>query len=258
MGFAIRHTRPSEAELARLADGSLPAAKRLELRARVDASPELTQALTDQEQVVSMLRSVDEPAPTSLRTRIEAMTAASSTRSPPPRRIMLSAATALTVVVAAIVAVSQVGTSLPSVSQTAQLALAPAMTAPPPEAPGHNGSLAVAVDRVSFPYWGARFGWRAVGTRADVLNARRIVTVYYANPAGARVGYSIVAGTALANPDGRMLTRHGVRFSLVHDRSLQVITWLRSGHTCVLSSRGISEQALLRLASGDAQQSPST
>ncbi len=205
-----------------------------------------------------MLRSVDELAPTGLRARVEAMTAASSNRSRPPRRIMLAAATAVAVIVAAIVGVTQVGRSRLSVSQTAQLALAAPTTGAPAEDAAHRGSLAVAVDRVSFPYWRASFGWRAVGTRTDVLNAQRIVTVYYADPAGTRLGYSIVAGAALTQPPGKVLTRHGVRFKVAHNGSLQVITWLRSGHTCVLAGTGISEQALLRLASDNPRQSLST
>ncbi len=170
----------------------------------------------------------------------------------------LAGATALAVAVAVVIGVTQVGRSLPSVAQTAQLALAAATTGAPAEDAAHSGSLAVAVDRVSFPYWRASFGWRAVGSRTDVLSARRIVTVYYKDPAGARVGYSIVAGPALTAPESEVLTRHGFRFRLVHEGSLRVITWLRSGHTCVLAGQGISEQMLLRLASGNPHQSVPT
>ncbi len=254
MGFMSRHTQPSEAELARFADGSLPGARRSELLARIDASPELARALADQERVVSMLRSVDEVAPTALRTRIEGMTASSSTRSATSRRFILAAATGLGIVAAAVIGVTQPGSSRPSVSETAKLALAPPTTGAPAEVATRPGLLAVAVDRVSFPYWRASFGWRAVGTRTDVLRSRRIVTVYYADRTGARVGYSIVAGPALTAPEGMVLIRHGVRFSLVHDGRLHIITWLRSGHTCVLAGRGLRERVLLRLADGSARR----
>ncbi len=257
MGFISRHTQSSEAELARLADGSLPAARRSELRARVAASPELVRALADQEQGVSMLRSVDEPAPAALRTRIEAMTATSPARSRPPRRTVMVAATGLAILAAAVIGVTQVGSTLPSVSETAKLALASPTTSAPAEVATHPGMLAVAVDRVSFPYWRASFGWRAIGTRTEVLRSRRIVTVYYANRTGARVGYSIVAGPALSAPEGKVLIRHGVRFSLVHNAGLHIITWLRSAHTCVLAGPGLSEQVLLRLAAGDARHQAS-
>jgi len=268
MGFRIRHNRPSEAELARLADGSTPAARRSELRARVDASPELAHALAEQEQAVAMLRSLDERAPTALRTRIEAMTAAPSAaarrpRIAPgaparrPRRIALGAAAALALAAAALLAVTQVGGALPSVPQTARLALAPATTVAPAEDAAH-GALAIGVDRLSFPYWRASFGWRAVGSRTDVLNARRIVTVYYTDSAGSRVGYSIVAGAALTTPGGEVLKRQGVRYRLISVGSLRVITWLRSGHTCILAGQGVSDRVLLRLARGNRRQFQST
>ncbi len=205
-----------------------------------------------------MLRSLDEPAPTALRNRIEAMTAASSAPARRPRRLALGAAAALALAAAVVIAVTQIGGALPSVSQTARLALAPATTGAPAEDAAHSGRLAIAVDRLSFPYWRPSFGWRAVGTRTDVLSARRIVTVYYRDSAGARVGYSIVTGPSLTTPDGEVLTRRGIRFSLIHAGSLRVITWLRSGHTCVLAGRGISDQVLLRLASGNRRQSQST
>ena len=66
--------KPSEDELAMLADGSLPAPRQAQLRAQVQASPELTAALAEQERAVTMLRALDQPAPPALRARIEEMT----------------------------------------------------------------------------------------------------------------------------------------------------------------------------------------
>jgi hypothetical protein len=114
--------------------------------------------------------------------------------------------------------------------------------------------LGDSVDRVSFPYWRASFGWRAVGTRTDVLSARRIVTVYEADRSGVRVGYSIVAGRRWARRPAGCSRSEACASGLIREGSLRIVTWLRSGHTCVLAGREISTQALLRLASGKVRQ----
>ncbi len=255
MGFGVRNRPPSDSELARLADGSLPADRQAQLRAKVRASPELAAALAEQEHAVSLLRRVDERAPTALRMRIEAMSPGPTARARPRRIVLAAGAAAVAVTAAVLVAIILQGPALPSVSQTAKLALASETTGAPAEDAVRPGVLAVAVDRVSFPYWSASFGWRAVGVRRDVLSGRRITTVYYSDRSGARVGYSIVAGRALDKPAGEVLARRGRRFTLTHDGSLRIVIWLRSGHTCVLAGRGISDQALLRLASGNGHQS---
>src|SRR5450755_3148481 len=98
-----------EAELAALADGSLPADRRAQLRARIEASPELAAALGEQERTVTMLRALDEPAPAGLRDRVREMTdGAAQTRGPRRaarwrRSLFVPAATALAVAVAALV-----------------------------------------------------------------------------------------------------------------------------------------------------------
>ena len=99
-------TQLPEAELAALADGSLPAERRAQLRARIDASPELAAALSEQERAVTMLRALDEPAPAALHARVREMTdgAATPLRAPRWRRsLFVPAATALAVAVAALV-----------------------------------------------------------------------------------------------------------------------------------------------------------
>ncbi len=99
-----------EAELARLADGSLPESRAAELRAQVQESAELQGALAEQQRAVAMLRAVDQPAPDALRARIDELTGvegaragagASPRRGPRWRRaVVLPGATALAVVVA--------------------------------------------------------------------------------------------------------------------------------------------------------------
>jgi hypothetical protein len=106
------------------------------------------------------------------------------------------------------------------------------------------------VNGVAFPYWEDRFGWRAVGARTDRVAGREVTTVFYGNHRGQTIGYAIVSG---ANPprisDGMAARRGGVRYWLTSVNGAPVVTWLRDGHLCVVSGRGVSGATLLRLAS---------
>lgn len=88
------------AELAALADGSLPPERRAALEARVAASPELADRLAEQDRAVMLTRtaSADVEAPAALRARIEAQRPAR--RMPVSRRLVaVGAAAAVAVVV---------------------------------------------------------------------------------------------------------------------------------------------------------------
>ncbi len=241
-----------EAELAQLADGSLSSSRETELRSEVESSPALQRALAEQESAVSMLRAVDATAPASLRHQIEAMTAAASGRRRRFRldlRFLVPATAALAAVAAVVVVLSLgAGAGGPSLPQTAQLALASA-TGPPP-APVNRVELNLSVDGIKFPNWGGKLGWRALGRRADTIGGQRIATVYYGQAGGYRVGYSIVSGATvpITGTRGRSLIRHGVRYTVGTAGPVRLVTWLRSGHTCVIAGRGVSDRALLALA----------
>jgi hypothetical protein len=43
--------------------------------------------------------------------------------------------------------------------------------------------------------------------------------------------------------------RGGVSYRLLTENGAAVVTWLRDGHLCVVSGRGVSSATLLRLAS---------
>jgi hypothetical protein len=252
--------QPSESELARLADGTLPASRQAELRARINESPKLADALAKLERIVSMLRALDDRAPASLRIRIEAMSAAAkrTARARRPPRFALTAAAAVAVIAAVVLGVTGGGSRAPSVPEAARLALASSTMPAPAEDRAHPGLLASAVDGVAFPYWSNRFGWRAAGARTDTLQARKIVTVLYVNRLGTRVSYAIVARPAVPVHGGVVVQRKGVRYRLLDEGQLRLVTWLRSGHTCVLAARTVNEQTLLRLASGTASRSVPT
>jgi len=86
------------AELAALADGSLPADRRGALEERVAASPELFDRLSEQQRAVGLAQSAaaEVKAPDDLRARIEARRHARPARA--PRRVLLAGAAAVTVV----------------------------------------------------------------------------------------------------------------------------------------------------------------
>ena len=90
------------AELAALADGSLPPERRDELEARVAASSELADRLSEQQRAVAMTQSAaaEVEAPAALRARIEAQRRAHRVRA--PRGLALAGAAAIAVAAVAI------------------------------------------------------------------------------------------------------------------------------------------------------------
>jgi len=125
-----------------------------------------------------------------------------------------------------------------------------AATAPAPaESPSDRGHLAAAVDGVAFPYWEDHFGWRSTGARSGRLGGRAVTTVFYEN-GGRRLGYAIVAGTPAPRLSGGVVAwRAGVPYRLISNGEAHMISWLRDGHLCVVSARGVDSATLLRLAS---------
>ncbi len=265
---------PTETELARLADGSLPVAEREALGARAQASPELAAALREQERAVSLMRSADDAvAPASLRASIEAMTGTESTTTAAPRaarrartpgglrltaprwrrRMFMPAATALAIAVAGVVVIVSGGGS-PTVPQTARLALSAATMPAPAQSTSDHDLLDLRVGRIPFPAYVRSVGWQASGTRRDALDGRTVTTVFYRAADGTRVGYAIVSGTALAAPDGPSQTIGGVRYIFGDAGSARLVTWWRDGHTCVVAGRGVGDATLLALATADARQ----
>jgi hypothetical protein len=92
------------AELAALADGSLPPERRAAVEERVAASPELAALLAEQERAVALARglAVDVAAPSGLRARIDAQ----RSRRAPARRLMTVGAAAGVAAAAAAVLVA--------------------------------------------------------------------------------------------------------------------------------------------------------
>jgi hypothetical protein len=236
-----------ERDLARLADGTLAPERARELEAQVAESPELSALLAEQRGAVTALRALDDSAPMALRERIESM----RERKAPQRRVRrfglvggLTTAGACVAVALAVIVGS--GASGPTLSQAAAFTLKPALG----PAPGHSfdGALDLDVDGVPYPYWQDDFGWKAAGSRVDTIHGRDATTVFY-RKGKHRIGYTIVTGKPVSvSSSATVVVRHGIRFQSVPYRGATVVTWVRKGHSCILSGLHVSGAQLLRLA----------
>jgi hypothetical protein len=255
--------QPTERELAALADGSLPASKRVRVERAVAASPELQAVVAAQRRaLVAIDDAASERAPAALRARLELLRAPSGSRARArPRfsvpsfgvgRVIPAGVVVAAAVVAALVITLGGGVSSPTVAQASVVATLPATAA----APAHQGSSPtlgrLTAAGLPFPYWDDSYGLRAVGVRHDTLNGRPATTVFYQR-GRQRLGYTIVSGSSL--PAGAPVHRsvwHGVPVRALYAHGMRVVTWLRHGHTCVLAARNVPFSALISLASSEA------
>ncbi len=265
----------TELDLAALADGSLAPERRAELDEQIQSSPELSRELELQRRALSLLSSSEVAAPESLHERVAALIQgrhlADGQHEPPPLRQsherrplrqrparargharawrpLLSATTALAACAALVVILLGGGTSKPSLNEAFALTLRPATMPAPRESQADQSQLAVSVEGVSFPYWAERFGWRASGARTDHVAGRAVTTVFYSDKQGQRVGYAILAGPAPSALGGTLISRRGVYYRVLSNAGVPVVTWMRAGHACVISGRGVSARTLVRLA----------
>jgi hypothetical protein len=236
----------TERDLAALADGSLSPARRARVERAVAHSPQLQAELRDQREALDAVRTAAaERAPATLRARV------ALARPPhrPARRVgALAVAGAAAMAATIVLAVGGGPTETPSVADAAVLGERPP-AAPVPDV----ASDAVALTRplgagLPFPEWEGNFGWKAIGMRSDRLDGRPATTVFYRRRSQV-VAYTIVGGGPL--PVGARATRStregtALRSLVVHGR--RTVTWLRRGHTCVLSGTTATGATLLRLA----------
>jgi hypothetical protein len=136
-----------------------------------------------------------------------------------------------------------------TVREVAAATLRPATTAAPAQDGNDPAELAATVDGVAFPYWARRFGWRASGERTDRVAGRTIITVFYVDSRGRRLGYAIAADTSPPPLDGAVAWRGRTSFHPFMHAGAEAVAWLRAGHLCVVSGRGLDSTTLLRLAS---------
>ncbi len=233
------------AELAALADGTLPADRRTEVEARVAASPELQKLLDRQRQSLALTAALSDEPSASLRAAVE-----QRARTPRARRWSLAPRLAAVGVAVAAVAVAAVvltgGPGAPSVAQAAELATkAPIQPAP---ASASGSKLAADVQGVSFPDYAQSYGWQALGARTGHVGRRDAIVVYYGK-GQRRLAYVIVSGDGLPSPSGAQTTTvGGTPYQAVRLDDKLAVTWQRGGHTCVLLGDATRAE-LLKLAS---------
>jgi hypothetical protein len=140
------------------------------------------------------------------------------------------------------------GAAAPTVDEVAGLAdLRPTAPAPSPR-PQQPTLLAADAEGLAYPDWSREFGWRASGERQDRIGDRDATTVYYAKEGG-EIAYTIVSGKPLERGHGAATTTvDGVEFAIDDEGGRTVVTWLRGGHTCVLSGEGVPRESLVELA----------
>jgi hypothetical protein len=236
-----------EGDLARLADGTLQGSRRERLERLVAGSPELQARLDEQRRAVAATRLLAhfERAPVTLRMQHQALTRRGRRRAPV---FGLGLAGAAGVMVWTVVAVGG-GQATLTVAQAATIAVRPATAtvAEPPEDQVTLPHLRAA--GLAFPYWEDRFGWRATGMRTDRVDGRSLTTVFYRR-GSQQIAYTIVGGQALPPAaNARTTVRGGTVLASSSTGGRLVVTWLRRGHTCVLSGGGgVSANAMLNLA----------
>jgi hypothetical protein len=217
-------------------------------------------------ELVELVRAADEQAPETLHRAVSSLIAAHAPRGGrrslsawpagagrPATRLRIGGAlvAAAAILVAIIAGTTGGGASRLNIRQASALTLRQATSPAPPERASHRGQLALAVDGVSFPYWEDRFGWRSTGARNDRIAGQAVTTVFYADGHGHRIGYAILAGAPLRVSGGHVVWRGQARYRMSYANGAPMVTWLRDGHMCVLSGRGVSGDTLLRLASWD-------
>lgn len=200
----------------------------------------------------------DTRAPLSLREAIE-REREKPARPPAPswrthwRRLAAGAGVALAVAVAAVVVAvgsGGDGSREPSLADVNAAARANPTKAAPESLGGTPPVLDANVGALDFPDWEKKFAWRATGARTDDLSGRSVRTVFYRNPKGARLGYSVVDGDVLRErPAGRVAWRGGEGYSVTRSGGRTVVTWTQLGHTCVIVAQSsVPESRLVDLA----------
>ena len=194
-------------------------------------------------------------APPALRARVEADR--SARRAPRERRFpALHLAGAAAVGLCALVITLGIGlfggddrTEAATLAGATNLALSSVQGPAPAEDERDTALVRAGINGLRFPYWDDEFGLDATSARRGHLGARSAMTVVYRGK-GERIGYTIVAGPALALPgDARRTHRGRLPLAVLERGGATIVTWRRAGHTCVLASHQAGAKRLLQLAS---------
>ena len=200
--------------------------------------PDRDRAAADGRLLAVALHAVEAPAPPSLHRSVAALHAARA----PRRRMVPAFALACAAIAAAAVALMlSAGVAAPTVARAAVAALAPATGAAP-------ASLRATGTTIVFPDWSMR-GWPTAGARHDRIGGRMVTTELYRSYGLGTIGYSIVSGGPLRwGASGSTWVRAGERYGLISAHRETIVTWVQSGHTCILASRTANATVMLALA----------
>jgi len=241
-----RHPRATERDLARVADGTIDPGRRELVERSVAASGQLQSRLREQRRAIDAVRAhTGERAPLALRLRRRAL------ESTPGRRRSRLFGLVLTGGLGALVwslAALGGGQAVLTVADAATVAARPAAVTVP-EPPDDSATLPrLQAAGLPFPYWEDRFGWKATGVREDDVDGRLLTTVFYRSH-GRLIAYTIVPGDRLSGvPGAETIKRGGIVIRASNDNRRVIVTWLRRGHTCVLSGTDVPLGTLLELA----------
>src|SRR5579875_513416 len=192
--------------------------------------------LEREERVAELLRAAAarERAPARLREAIAELEAGASRRRRPRRGGLLAGLGASAAAAAAALALL-LGVGAPTLAQAAAVAArGPVAGAPPVDPAAPTRLLSARVGSLHFPNWQWAQGWRASGSRHDLVDGRQVTTVYYTS-AGGTVAYSIVSAPALAPLGGA----GGGAPSRMRLDGRTFVVWVQQGHTCLLSGEGV-------------------
>jgi hypothetical protein len=229
-----RRREPELAELAALADGSLPPERREALERLVAASPRLQALLREQREALEAIRALGDLAPDRLRESITPVL-----DRPRPRRRLVAGAAAAGIAAIALLVLSGSEPATPTLAQAAALgALKPA------SGKLSDGERAWGIE---FPDLERLGGWKDAGFRTDQVGNRAARTVYYAND-GRRIAYTILSAGSVQVPDGtRSWRRKGRPWYAFDQGGRTVVAWERHGHMCVVSASGLDGRRLVEL-----------
>jgi hypothetical protein len=236
----------TERDLAALADGSLAPDAEQRVERALAQSPELRAELSAQRYAVDAVRATEEVrAPAALRARVSL---ARPVRRSHRTRFALAAAAAAAGAAAIVLTIGGTPAVAPTVADAAVLGQRPPVAAVPDAEDDVATLPGPRAAGLGFPYWEDHFHWKAIGARQDRFKGRATSTVFYRRH-HRTVAYTIVAGPPLRLGEAaQRTTRRGTTLHTLTSHGRRVVTWLRRGHTCVLSSTGASDAAMHRLA----------
>ena len=246
-----------EADLVAFVDGRLDDEGRARVEARAAQDPDYKSALLRQQVGRDAVTSAAEAtgAPLALKTRVEELGAARGRRKGQQHtgvRTRLGGLRWPTAGVAAgAIAVTLAVVMLMGGGPGIEDVAAAATRAPTEEVAPVAADSKVLNERIAtvrFPNLLGKFGWKAVGTRTDEIKGRDTRTVFY-EKGGKRIAYTVVAGAALEQPKSAdRATVEGTVVRGLRAKGMEVVTWRRRGHTCVLASKDVPRKELIALA----------